>query len=481
MPHIRNATSITLHVAAVVLLASCAPGGQPRLGAPGADRPSECLIGDRAATIGDTVTMALAEPTLPGDRAWPRSASERMVAAHLHETLVRVDCDGRVRPGLARSWRREDLRLWVLTLRDDAAFADGSPVTARDVQASWARHPAWALPATIRRTDDRTLTVELPLETDDAIAVLAHPALAPVRAGSSSGSVVGAGSHRTSGSVDAARLALTSRRPGSPVLRVRRTSPADARNQIDLGVDVLVTDDAAAIEYARGRGDRMVESLPWSHSYALLVPGRGVAGPSDEAEMLTALRDRMAADATRGSARAAAGPFWWQAAAHCQSVPGGAAQGLLGDATRPPRIVYDAGDRTARSIAERLVALAGFGEGTIERAMVYSAFPSLTGTTRLTAAGLSAADLERAIEAGSAMAFVVSLPQRTLAPCLELAAPGVTGIAVGATALEQRLLVPLIDIRPHLITRRGAFAGTIDLLGAVRLRGADGVLAGSRR
>src|SRR5262245_30841033 len=74
----------------------------------------------------------------------PSNDSERLVFRQLYETLVSVDCMGRARPGLASSWRLDgnsnggsDGRMWIVTLRPDARFSDGSPVTAADVRAAW--------------------------------------------------------------------------------------------------------------------------------------------------------------------------------------------------------------------------------------------------------------------------------------------------------------------------------------------------------
>ncbi len=51
----------------------------------------------------------------------------------LFDGLVTVSPDGRVGPGLADSWSIEDGTRYTFRLRDDARFADGSPLTAHDV------------------------------------------------------------------------------------------------------------------------------------------------------------------------------------------------------------------------------------------------------------------------------------------------------------------------------------------------------------
>src|SRR2546430_10058685 len=128
------------------------PGGAsaPALPTPGA-APSDtmCCIAPGPAAKRDTVAVALAEPIDPTHAPQPRKDAERFVFAQLYETLIRVDCAGRVLPGLAQSWEASGDR-WTFTLRDDARFWDGAPVTARDVVAAWrARDSTVAQSATI--------------------------------------------------------------------------------------------------------------------------------------------------------------------------------------------------------------------------------------------------------------------------------------------------------------------------------------------
>ena len=55
------------------------------------------------------------------------TAAERIAFRHLYETLLRVDCTGALRPGLAESWTSEEGgRAWRFTLREGAAFWDGT-------------------------------------------------------------------------------------------------------------------------------------------------------------------------------------------------------------------------------------------------------------------------------------------------------------------------------------------------------------------
>ena len=63
-------------------------------------------------------------------------------ARHVFDTLVGRDADARWTPSLATSWRQLDPTTWEFTLRQGVTFHDGSPFTAADVVASFARIPA---------------------------------------------------------------------------------------------------------------------------------------------------------------------------------------------------------------------------------------------------------------------------------------------------------------------------------------------------
>src|SRR5262245_61673298 len=82
-------------------------------------------------------TVALTDRIDPANAPRPSNESERLLFRQLYETLVRADCMGELRPGLAASWRLDaDGRTWIVTLRENARFADGTSVTADQVRAS---------------------------------------------------------------------------------------------------------------------------------------------------------------------------------------------------------------------------------------------------------------------------------------------------------------------------------------------------------
>ncbi len=63
------------------------------------------------------------------------------VGAHVFDTLVMKDAAGRIKPGLAESWRAVDELTWEFKLRKGVRFHDGSNFTAADVVFSLDRIP----------------------------------------------------------------------------------------------------------------------------------------------------------------------------------------------------------------------------------------------------------------------------------------------------------------------------------------------------
>ncbi|WP_336661988.1 ABC transporter substrate-binding protein [Leucobacter sp. USHLN154] len=62
--------------------------------------------------------------------------ANRIVLAQMYETLLTVDDDGTLQPGIATDWDATDGKTFVFTIRDDVSFADGTPLTAEDVAYS---------------------------------------------------------------------------------------------------------------------------------------------------------------------------------------------------------------------------------------------------------------------------------------------------------------------------------------------------------
>ncbi len=429
--------------AALVLGIACSGG---RTGPPAAPVPEPvrhadaCALATDSGPLPDTLTLAVAGGVDPARAPVPVSDAERMVFRQLYETLVRLDCNGVPQPRLAASWSSGDGgKRWAFTLRPDARFWDGQPVTARDVIASWVAGDTTLLGgASFETPDDRTLIVRLTSESPTVPQQLADPALAVFRRLPGRDWPTGTGDYTadTSGGrvILAPFLGM-----GRPVIVLRLLGATDARDWIDRGVDLLVTDDPAALSYAASRPELVTRSLPWDRTYVLLAPG--VPPP-----VTLAWREGLARDAVRIEARPAAIPMWLTAFPACVGpLPAGAA---LSTGSRP-LIAFPRDDPTARDLAGRLVALEGAGGGPPVRV-----------------AGLGPGELAAALATGQSAQFVIPLPRDTPVPCR--AVRQLVARAPWLTLATQ--VVPLVETRRQVVWRRGAAAFTVDWDGTVRAR-----------
>ncbi len=64
---------------------------------------------------------------------------EAQVARDLFEGLVNQDANGKNVPGVAQSWQTQDNQTFIFTLRKNARWSNGDPVTAQDFVYSWRR------------------------------------------------------------------------------------------------------------------------------------------------------------------------------------------------------------------------------------------------------------------------------------------------------------------------------------------------------
>ncbi len=218
----------------------------------------------------------------------------------------------------------------------------------------------------------------------------------------------------------AARLAAALLRPWTPgptarwTVRVTLTDSGAAahhldavraRDALDTGRALLLTEDADLIAYARQRG-LVVEPLPWDRLYLAVVPWA--------ADTLGAA---VSPDAVRADARSAV-------MSRCEPDAQPETSGAV--VTRPRRIVYETGDLTARELAERLVGLAG--------------------DTATAAAGFAPAEFAAAFRTGAAAVFVVSVASAG-AECEALA-------TLVPPAPWAAAFIPLIETRAHAIAPR---------------------------
>lgn len=389
------------------------------------------------------------------------------VVAQSYDTLLGVDCRGRPYPKLARAWsadRVEDGRRWTITLDTSARFWNGDRVTANDVLAAWrstsdtpSGELARLLAAATKVIDDSTLSVTL---SDSTPLTLADASLAIYRSRSESQWREGTGRYRIESrdSAPPSGIALGPA-PSSAASRVRVHSAyaTAARDALDGGADLLVTDDPAIASYAAHHDDLLTLPLPWDRTYVVLA---SESAPLDVRATLRLTLADWLADAVRADSRIAERPFWWESSKHC-TAPMDARP--VAPARASSRVVYLSGDRVAQGVAERLVALAGSRSARGEDSVLHTLLPSLSRVrARATAAALSPSAFAAALQAGDDLAYVLPLPRVAVAPCHEFA-------MLLRAAPWLQAVIPLIDTRSLAIVRRGRVGLRVDADGSLRL------------
>lgn len=342
-----------------------------------------------------------------------------MLFRNLVPGLLRVDCDGELRPGLIETWTAEPDGSWVFSLGTQAQLPSGRRLSAADVVATLTPAGEPKAPGIDSAVvlNERQLRVFAAGDQDSLLRALADPSLALIT-GLASEHPVGDGSIEVP-----ARGTL-------PVIEFRFPLRGDARDALDRGADLIVTRDPALVDYVTRRSEFTTFALPWSRTYVLLEPAQAqplrLAPPGVEPHSLVQ-------DAVPADARAAEPPYWWSGASSCSA---GSTAGAI---PTSQRIAYVRGDEVGRSLAERWVALAG-------------------SETPLRTVGLEQPQFDAALRQGSERAFVVGLPRQTLRPCHDMA-----DLPHGAR------ITPLIDSRAHAIVRRGAPPLSVEWDGTVRV------------
>jgi hypothetical protein len=238
---------------------------------------------------------------------------------------------------------------------------------------------------------------------------------------------------------------------------VRSIDPSTARDALDSGVDLLVTDDPAVVSYAALRDDLLTVRLPWERVYVVLA---AEIAPPDISRTRRLTLAELVADAVRADARTAQPPFWWESSDRCATPE---ATNPVAAAPRSTRVVYQSGDRVAQGLAERLVALAGLRSSRGEDSVLGVLLPGLPRVgARATAVPLSANELAAALRVGDDLAYVLPLPRLAVTPCHEFAK-----LLQAAPWLSS--VIPLIDTRSVALVRRDRVGLSVDADGSLRL------------
>jgi peptide/nickel transport system substrate-binding protein len=127
-----------LLVGAALAVAGCS---QQEPGDAGPKEPDD-LVYDTPTAAGevDEVTWALGSEPSTLDWVYSYDYSPNTVVSNVCESLLRIDSEFAVSPGLAESFEQVDDLTWVYQIRPDVRFHDGGTMTAEDVAFSLNRH-----------------------------------------------------------------------------------------------------------------------------------------------------------------------------------------------------------------------------------------------------------------------------------------------------------------------------------------------------
>ena len=475
-----NSLSWAATLAAGALLAGACAGS--RAGGPPSpnDRGCSAVPATTATASADSVSVVLTWPIEPRTAPRPENPGERFVYELGYETLVRIDCLGRVTPALASSWTIVDggTQL-VLTLRDSARFWNGDPLTAQDVIASWRAAGQRRLADNAVVSSEHTLQLgcnafgETGSRDCPVLAALGDAGLAVTRSRPGVPWPEGTGPYRLqeplptpSGTARRTMLRLAPVRDVTlPRLTIHSVRDAEARDFVDAGADLVLTDDPTLASYASARSDVISLTLPWDRTWSIVTPTRRVGSATGEQpieldpttiDMRTEpSRASLARDVVRSDARAGEGPYWWRDMASCPSAP--APTSSSSERLRS-RVVARSDQSIARALAERLVALAATPRGSTSDSLLTVLAPlGVVLDARFTAISVPPNDFATTLRSGSDAIYLLPVRRHSLAPCLDaewvrLAAPWLASYGRGQTT--SLAFVPLVDTRLHAVVRR---------------------------
>jgi len=447
-----------LLVAPLIVTAAC----HRPVAAPSPVAPAEaCTVGDSVGWSRDTVRVVLPDLVDARHAPAPTNDAERLVFRQLYEGLVRVDCEGRVRPSLAVAWRSSGDTVWTFELAPDARFWDGTPVDDGAIGDGWRGAPF--VPVRDVRSDGAG-TVTIVLNAPRAIEAFADPAWSVVKHIPESRWPLGTGAWWVRGGErDGRDSVLVAGRtptapPGLPVLVFAHAGDGDPRDLLDGPVDVLTTRDVGVRRYAEARAQWQVLPLAWDRLYVVLSPRRQRPGATPQ--LTPDIRVALARDAVRADARPATpAPAWW-ARQDC-AIGASDHRRAAGPMVDSSAVVFAASDPVAGDLAGRLVARADEELRTLLAG-------SAPGTPR--AIGLASPADSLRLRDGAALAFVVALPAHPLDPCRAIAGltTAVPWLADSTGGIPADAPASLVETRRHLVMRVGTVA-RLDADGGVRL------------
>lgn len=166
----RYAVTTGAILAAALILTACGSGSGNSAGdSSGATQPTSGATGESSAPSGGALHISAAEPSAGLDPATAVTQASKRVMELIYDTLIDYNEKNELIPMIAEKWALSDDKLsYVFTLRANAMFSDGNPITTDDVvyslnrmQQSEALKAQLAGVTKIEATGDHEVTVTL--------------------------------------------------------------------------------------------------------------------------------------------------------------------------------------------------------------------------------------------------------------------------------------------------------------------------------
>jgi len=247
--------------------------------------------------------------------------------------------------------------------------------------------------------------------------------------------------------------------------------------------DLILLETESAVSYAKGLGDFQTFPLHWSRTYVLVSPYD--TGARAQSSAWSELRTQLSEHTVDADARPATG---FSATTTTCTLPrnivppdGLPREPIALDPDGGHQLVYESGDPNARSIAERLVAVASDPATVTNDALLYGALDGPDSGANPVAVEMAPGTYASSIRGGDRWAYLVTLHRTHTDPCLNAAAfaGSVRWLASRVNAARSQsgsaltmAGVPLLTARNHVAMRRGVAGVLQDWDGTLRLSGA---------
>lgn len=229
----------------------------------------------------------------------PETAALKMV----YDTLVDADVDNNPMPRLAESWTQADDKLsFTFTLRDDATFTDGTPVTAEAVKASLDRNRAEG--SRIASTMTNIDSIEAVDETTLVIHQIAPDTTLPISLSDRAGMVIAPSSYASGDvtePVGSGPFEFVSEQQGIELVLDRNDDYWDDDYAQVTGVDFEIMEDAAArlnaaksgaVDMTLVGGELLTEGEVISGYDQFAIKGRALRNITINPDLLEPLQDQ---------------------------------------------------------------------------------------------------------------------------------------------------------------------------------------------